>query len=87
MQLTHASLDRRGEGSDALRELSSRIEAEYVEMPWPHLDAATGATVVDSGTLEAAGFVPCAFQIESPFQDEVGSLCRVRYEDAVLSVT
>ena len=33
MQLTHASLDRRGEGSDALRELSSRIEAEYVERP------------------------------------------------------
>ena len=32
MQLTHATLERRGE-SNALRELSSRIEAEYVEMP------------------------------------------------------
>ena len=25
--------ERRGEGDDAFRELSSRIEAEYVEMP------------------------------------------------------
>lgn len=45
------------------------------------------ASRLRSGTREAAGFVPCAFQIESPFQDEVGSLCRVRCEDAVLSVT
>lgn len=33
MQLTRAILDGRGEGNDALRELSSRIEAEYGEMP------------------------------------------------------
>ena len=33
MQLTHATFDRRGEGHDALHALSSRIEAEYVEMP------------------------------------------------------
>jgi hypothetical protein len=31
--LTHAIPDRREEGNDAVRELSSRIEAEYVEMP------------------------------------------------------
>ena len=33
MQLTHAILDRPEEGNDAFRELSTRIEAEYVEMP------------------------------------------------------
>ena len=42
------------------------------------------ASVMPCGaeTLEAAGFVRCAFQIESPFQDEVVWLRRVRSEDA-----
>ena len=33
MQLTHAILDRPEQCNDAFRELSTRIEAEYVEMP------------------------------------------------------
>ncbi len=33
MQLTKATLERRGARSDNVRELARRIEAEYTEMP------------------------------------------------------
>ena len=46
MQLTRAILEGRRD-INAVRELSSRIEAEYMEMPGLKRHAATGATVVD----------------------------------------